>query len=132
MDEDFLEHRHFFSRYFDAEVTAGNHDTVAHLDDVVDVVDSCLTFDFRDNLHMTAVFLQNLANRQDIFAALDEGSCDPVHVHTAAEFYIVGIAFGNSWQINSNARYGNAFAITHLAAVENLRMDVFAFDADNF
>ena len=132
MDEDFLEHRHFFCRDFDAEVTAGDHDAVAHLDDVVNVVDRSLTFDFGDDLHMAVVFFQNLADRQDIFAALDEGSGNPVHVHAAAEFDIVGVCIGNSRQVDGNARYGNAFTVAHLAAVEDFRMDVLAFDADNF
>lgn len=47
-------------------VTAGDHDAVAHLDDVVDIVDPQLTFDFGDDLHMAVVFFQNLADRRDV------------------------------------------------------------------
>ena len=132
MDKDFLEHRYFFRRDFDAEVTTGDHDAVAHLNDIVDVVDCSLTFDFGDNLHVAVVFFQNLADRQDIFAALDERSGNPVHIHAAAKFDVGGIGFRNGRQVDGDARYGNALAVAHLAAVEDLRMDIFAFDADNF
>ena len=81
---------------------------------------------------MAVVFFQNLADRQDIFAALDERSGNPVHIHAAAKFDVGGIGFRNGRQVDGNARYGNALAVAHLAAVEDLRMDIFAFDADNF
>ena len=132
VNEHLLQRRHFFCRHFDAQIAAGYHDAVAHLDDFVDIVNGSLTFDLGNDLHRAVVFFQNLADRHDVLAALDKGSGDPVHIHADAEFNVCGVRFRNGRQIDGDARHGDALAVAHLAAVEDLRMDILAFDADDF
>ena len=81
---------------------------------------------------MAVVFFQNLADRQDVFAALDEGSGDPVHVHAAAEFDIVGVCIGNSRQVDGMPGTATRLRSLILPLLRIFRMDVLAFDADNF
>ena len=131
-DEDFLEHRDFFCRYFDTKVTTGDHDAVAHLNDFINIIDSSLTFDLRNDLHFAVVLFKQFADGKDVFAALNEGSRNEVHIHTAAKFNIGSIRFRDSRKVDGDTRYGNALTVAHLTAVEDFRMNIFAFDADDF
>ena len=81
---------------------------------------------------MAVVIFQNLTNGQHVFATLDERSGNPVHIHVDAKFDIGCITFRYGRQIDGNPRYGNALAVTHLAAVEDFRVDVFAFNGRDF
>mgnify|MGYP000423467636 CR=1 FL=1 len=78
------------------------------------------------------MFFKQFADGQNVFAALNEGSSNEVHVHTAAKFDIGSIRFRDSRQVDGDARYSNALAVAHLAAVDDFRVDIFAFYADDF
>ncbi len=48
-DDALLDQRHLFRLYFNAEVTAGNHDAIGHRQDRIEIIDRFRFFDFGDN-----------------------------------------------------------------------------------
>ena len=51
-----------FQRNLDAEVAACNHDSIAGLDDLIDVVDTFLVLNLRNDLDVTVVLVENVLN----------------------------------------------------------------------
>ena len=65
-DQYTLDARDLFCRNFDTQVTAGDHDTVSHFQDFVDIVDPFLILDLGDDLDRAFMFVEDLLDIQYI------------------------------------------------------------------
>ena len=71
-DQHTLDTRNLFGWYFDTQVTTGNHDTVGYFEDLVDIVDTLLVFDLRNDLDRAVMFVQNALDIHYILLVSDK------------------------------------------------------------
>jgi len=62
----FLEKRHVFGRHLDTQITPGDHDSVAGLDDLVEIMDSLGFFDLRDDRIVRSMSFQEQTRGDDV------------------------------------------------------------------
>ncbi len=86
MDDVLLVDGHFLQRNFDTQVSAGHHDAVGDVEDLVDIVDALGALDLGDDLHSALMGIEDLPDQADIIGRPGEGSCDIFIAHLAAEF----------------------------------------------
>ena len=128
LDDVLLNDRDVFSGNFDAEIAARNHDPVGDRNDLIDVVNAGFVFDLGNDLHVSAVLLDQRANFFDVVGALNEGRGNEVHIVFDAEDDILLVLFADGGKTESNARGSDAFSCAHLAAVQDRGDDVLIFD----
>src|SRR5438876_5779979 len=72
LDGSALDDRQFFVGTFDTEITTGNHDAVAGIDEVVKVLNGLLVFNLGDDFNLSVERLQNVAQFLDVFTFTDK------------------------------------------------------------
>ncbi len=76
-----LDHRHFLIRNLHTHITAGYHDAIGNLYDVVNVGNALRIFNLRyDSDLLSAVFLKQFAQLQNIFFFLDKRRRNEIHI----------------------------------------------------
>ena len=116
-----------------AQVAAGDHDAVGSLDDLVDVVQSLLVLDFRDDLDVAAVGVENILHGPDVARRAHERMRDEIDVVLHGPFDEAAVLFGHRRQVDRHARHVDALARTHGASHDELAVQlriVLAHDAD--
>ena len=109
-DQQALGNGNLFGRNFDAQVAAGDHDSVGLVQDFVDVVDPFFVFDFGDDLDRTVAFFDQLLDGQHVLFFADERVGDEIYVHVDGPVDEPRVAFGDRWQVDGHA--GDVYAFT--------------------
>ena len=78
LDHLLLQNRYFFQRDFDTHVTTCYHDTVCHVNDLFQVLNTLHVLNLGNDLDLAASVLYDLAHFLNIFLGSDKGSCDKV------------------------------------------------------
>ena len=66
----------FSAGNFDSEVTTSDHDTIARVDDLVDVVNTFLVLDLSDDLDVALVLVEDRLDLLDVLLVTDERVSD--------------------------------------------------------
>ena len=89
-DQHLLDHRHVLQRDLYAHVAAGDHDAVGHPQDLVDVLHALQVLNLGNNLDaLAALFLQNLADLQNVVRRPGKGSGDIIEAFLHGKHNIV-------------------------------------------
>ena len=80
LDQLTLDTRNTFLRHFDTQVTAGNHHTVCHFQDFIDVVHTFLVFNLGNDLDVAAILIQDLTDVKHVLTVTDERVCNEVNI----------------------------------------------------
>ena len=99
-----------FLRYFDAQISPGNHDAVCLFQNFIDVIHAFLILDFCDNFDVAAVCVQNFADVQNVLLVADERMGDEIYVFFDGIKDVVTVFFCEGWQIDAYTRHVHAFA----------------------
>ena len=100
LDKIFLYDRHFFKRYLNTKVAAGNHDSVGNFKYLVNIVNTVTAFYFSDNADAeTIIFFKYFSYFKYVACGTDKGSCDIVDTHFDTEFDVFFVLFGKGGKI---------------------------------
>ena len=66
--------------HLDAEIATCDHNAVGGLDDLIDVIDTLLILDLRDDLDVTLAAVEDLLYLIHVLAGADKGVSDEVHI----------------------------------------------------
>ena len=102
-------------RQLDTQVAAGHHDAVRRLDNLVDVVQTLLVLDFRDNLNRAPVRVENLLHGGHVAGAAHERVGDEVNVVAHGPLDEAAVLLRNRRKVNRDARHVDALARAHAA-----------------
>ena len=112
-----------------AHVAARDHDAVAALADLVDVVHAGLILDLGDQLNVLGVDLLHIgAHVEQILLAGDEGAGDVVDAVLHAEKDILLVLLGEVGLLHHLAGEAHALAVRKLAAADDAALDVGSLD----
>ena len=76
LDDHTLDGGDLLSGNFDSEVTTSDHDTIARVDDLVDVVNTFLVLDLSDDLDVALVLVEDRLDLLDVLLVTDERVSD--------------------------------------------------------
>ena len=127
LDDHTLDRRHLLSRHFDSEVTTSDHNPVAGVDDLVDVVDTFLVLDLSDDLDVALVLVEDGLDFLDVLLIADEGVSDELNVLRDRVQDVATVLFGERRQVDAYARDVDALAATELTVVLTDREELVAF-----
>ena len=131
-DEIFLDGRKLRKRYFDAEVAAADHDALAFLADLFDVVDAGTVFDFGDDVDpAAAVFLQKALEVCHVLTAGDKGGGDVVHAVLNAEEQITLVLLAQIDLLEHLAGEAHALAVGEPSSGDDTAVDLGALDGQH-
>ncbi|MNZ91000.1 hypothetical protein D3C78_1099730 [compost metagenome] len=78
-DHTFLSERNIFSWNFNTKVTTRHHQAIGNFKNFIEVIDTLLVFDFRNNLNVCSiVFFKQLTNFKNITSFTHEGSSNKI------------------------------------------------------
>ena len=106
-----------FDGHFDAEVAARDHDAIGGVDDLVDVVHAFLVFDFRNDLDVAAVCVENVLHSLDIGGVAHEGVGDEVDVFFDGQEDVGLVSLGECGQIDVFAGHVHALVRAEHAVI---------------
>ena len=109
-----------FGRKLHAQVAARHHNAVRRLDDLVDVVESLLIFDLRNDLDFAAVGIENLLHGLYVLGAAHERVCDEIDVVLHGPLDEAAVLLRHRRQVDRHRRHVDALARTHRAAHDEL------------
>mmetsp|Transcript_101220 Transcript_101220/g.264434 ORF Transcript_101220/g.264434 Transcript_101220/m.264434 type:complete len:320 (+) Transcript_101220:321-1280(+) len=119
-DDHLLGQEDVLRRDLHAQVAAGDHDGVAGIDDLVDVLQALLVLDLRDDLDVAAARTQGVADQLDVRGALHEGCGNEVHGMGDAEVHqVVNVLLLQHGQVHLHARQVAILALAQLHAVHD-------------
>ena len=121
-----LNDRNFLRRHFDAEIAAGDHDSVGHFENFFEVIDGLRLFEFGDDGDIALVRGDNLLDHADVGGGADEGQGDGIDAVLEAEFEILAIFFRERGDRESDAGKIDAFVLAEHAAVDDIAEHIFA------
>ena len=131
-DEALLDGGQLGKRDLDAEIAAGDHDALADLTDLIDVVDACAVFDLRDHVDLlAAVGRKEVLEVKHVLLAGDEGGRDEVDAVLDAEQQIGLILLAEIGLLEDLVRETHALPVGQFAADLDTAMDVLALDAEH-
>ncbi|VFS59694.1 Uncharacterised protein [Raoultella planticola] len=132
-DNHLLGEDNFFNRDFNAHVATSNHDAVRRFENLVEVVQAFLVFNFGYDLDVfAAVSFQVLADFDDVRTLTDKGSSNEINALFATEDQVLLIFFSQRRQGNRNARQVYAFVFAEVAVVQHFTDDVLTFNGSHF
>ena len=102
---------------FHAHIAAGHHDSVAFLQNGIQIFNSLCVLNFSNDQHSGAMLLQNLLNFADRPCIAHKGGRNIVEARLDSKQNIFFILVRQSRQINFYIRYVNALFFTQLSAV---------------
>ncbi len=109
-----------FKWNFNTHVATSNHQTVRHFQDVIDIVDTFLRFDLREDLDIKCVlFFKEFTNVQNILRLTNEGCSNKVNAIVQTKTNIVGILLCDTWQVDRNTRCVDPFLATKNTVILN-------------
>ena len=128
-DEFLLDDRDLFQGNFYAQVAAGHHDAVGHVDNLVDIPYAVNIFNLGDDADIVIPHaFQKSAHFQNIIGGAGEGSSDKVEVLLHGKFQVLAVLFAGEGQGELDAGDVDALTGRYRAAVDhaadNIRVGV--------
>ena len=120
LDDHLLGDRHLVDGDFYAEVASGDHDAIHSGDDLVDIADGFVLFDFSDDADFGAACLADAAQNGHIAGGANEGGGDPIHFLGDAEAEIFEVFVGDRSDGERDAGGVDAFVAAERAADDDL------------
>ena len=102
-----------------AQITASYHNAIGNIDNLINILDTGLILNFRDNAHMITIFLQHLANSDNIIGLLHKGSSYIIHIILSGKENILPILLGQKGQLELNTWAGYTLTGAELATVNH-------------
>ena len=90
----FLDHRDFFGSHFDAEIAAGDHDSVGSFEDFFQMIDGLRLFEFGNDRDIALVRGDDSLDCRNIGGGADEGESDGIDSVPEAKLQVLAI-FGS-------------------------------------
>ena len=119
----------FFGRHFDAEIAAGDHDSVGGFENFFEMIDGLRLFQFGDDGDVAAVLSDDLFDHLHVGGGADERDRDRVDAVGESELEILAIFFGERRNRQGDPGEVNAFVFAEQAAVDDVAEHVVATDA---
>ena len=116
----------FFGRHFDAEIAAGDHDSVGGFENFFQMIDGLRLLELGDDGNVAAVRGDDLLDHADVGGGADEGERDGIDAVAEAEFEVFAIFFCQGGNGERHAGKVDAFVLAEHAAVDDVADDVFA------
>ena len=127
LDDHTLDGGDLLSGDFDSEVTTSDHDTIARVDDLVDVVDTFLVLDLSDDLDVALVLVEDRLDFLDVLLVTDERVSDELDLLGDRVQDVATVLLGERGQVDAYARDVDALAATELTVVLTDREELVAF-----
>ena len=131
LDHSLLEHRNFLERHLDAEISAGNHDAVRFLQNLLQIGDALHALDFRDDQRMASVFLQNLTNVADILRGSCKGCGHKFKALLASEDEVFSVLVADERHREVGSRDVDSLVIRNRSSIENRAVYFLSFHGVN-
>lgn len=130
-DHHLLGHEHVRRRDLDTEVSASDHDTIAFLKNLIEVVDTLLVLDLDNDLDALAIITKDGSDIDDILTTANEGSEDHVDTVLDTETKIGLVLLAERRKVNGSLGKVDAFARGESTVVENSCADIGSLDCNN-
>ena len=117
LDETTLYAGNLLLRYFDSEVSAGNHHTVCNFENLIDIIDTFLIFDFSNDFYLAVMSIENFLYSQNILAVTHKRMCDKVDILINGIKNITTVFLGKGRQIDTHTRYIHALSRSQLTGI---------------
>ena len=124
MNDVLLDGRNFFRRNFDAEIAAGNHDSVGRFENAFKVLDGLRFFELGDDPGFGSEGGYAVLDQLDVFRGTDEGDGNGVDAILQCEFKIALVFFREGWDADRNAGEVDALVFAEHAAVNDFANDI--------
>ena len=111
-DQHTLNARNLLSRHLDTQVTAGNHHTVSHFQNLIDPIDTLLVLNLGNDLDRAVVFVQNPLNIQHVLFVADKGVGNEVQIILDRPQDILAVLLRQRRQVNTYTRHIDTLAAT--------------------
>lgn len=118
-------------RYFNTEVTAGDHDTISLLEDLVKVGNPLLVFNLDNDLDIGTIRTQDSTDLADVLALANEGSENHVNAVLDTKLKILLVLVRQSWEIDISLGKVDTLAGGDIASVESANVDICAIHGED-
>ena len=117
---------------FDAEVTTGDHDRVAFLDDIIEDTHRVLIFNFRNDPRLAAMFRENAFESLDVRSLATKAQRDVVNADGGSKFNIGQVLFRKRRQVDFDPRKIDMASGTENTLREDLTPDAVVILGQDF
>ena len=114
-----LHNGHILSGNFHAQITAGHHHSVGHINNLINIFHTGLILNFGDDAHMIAIFLQHLANGNNIIGLLHKGGSYIIHIILSGKENILPVLLRQKGQLQLDAGASYTLTGAELATVNH-------------
>ena len=105
----FLDNGHIFHGNLYPQIPPGHHNTVGHLENLIDVVHAFLVFNLGNNPHGGANPFQQTADFHNVPGIAHKGCRHIVHALLGSEGNVVFVLFGHKGQLQESPRHCHPF-----------------------
>ena len=123
-----LQRRDLLRRQLDPEVTAGDHDPIARVDDRLEALDRFGLLDLRDERHPPAEGLHELAHDDQVVGRAHKRQRHVIHAELQPELEVAAVLVDQRWHRQVRRREVDALARRDLPADDDLAGDIGAID----
>ena len=131
LDHLLLQNRYFFQRDFDTHVTTCYHDTVCHVNDLFQILNTLHVLNLGNDLDLAASVLYDLAYFLNIFLGSDKGSCDKIKslLNTKDDIFLIFLC--DAWKSDAYVRNINTLLRTKLTTINYCTFNLCTFNLIN-
>ena len=132
----FLDNRNIFQRNLHTHISTGDHDSVCHFHNAVDIINALLIFNLGNNINVTAaVFIQNLTDLQHILCCSGKRSCNKVKALFDSKKDILSVFFADKRHVyiysgKIHALFIGNHSSVYYHTVDFCSLDLFNLQAD--
>ena len=119
-DDAALDARNSLDWHLDTQVTTGNHDTIAGINNLVNIIYTFLIFNLRDNLDITVVSVQDILNCLHIGCIAHKRVSDEINIQLDSKFNIPAVFLCQCRQVDMLSRHIHALVSPEHSLVLNL------------
>ena len=128
LNDAFLEHRHLLGRQLDAQVAAGNHYRVGHVQDLVEIVDRLALFELDHQWRGAPDVAHQLVGCPHLRRGAHEGQRDIVDAQLLeSERHVRAVLFGDRRRGHRHAWQVDALVLAQRATLFDARPDLAVF-----
>ena len=99
-----LNTRNLFDRNLNTQITTGNHYTIACINNLFDIINTLLIFNFRNNLNITVTSIQNILYSFNISRITNKTMSNEINIKINSQIDVPYILLCQSWQFNMFSR----------------------------
>ena len=119
LDHLFLNNGNVLKRHLNTHIASGNHDSVRHLKDFLEIIDSLSTLYLSYNLHVAVLGIKDFSYRKYIRCCPDKRSSYKIKALIAAELDIASVLFAKIWHRKLCSGHIDSLFIGNRSAVNN-------------